>query len=95
MTNMRKIEIIYEVKEGEDWDKLENNLGDVIHDFLAHPNSEEDCSRFHSFSSTVYDEDRDDAWGEFMALLERPPQIKPRLRELLNKPSVFEGGVNG
>ena len=29
-------------------------------------------------------------WQEFLELLDRPPQTKPRLRELLSKPSVLE-----
>jgi uncharacterized protein (DUF1778 family) len=31
-------------------------------------------------------------WQEFLEILDRPPQKKPRLRELLSKPSVLESG---
>ncbi|MDS3861023.1 DUF1778 domain-containing protein [Thermosynechococcaceae cyanobacterium BACA0444] len=29
-------------------------------------------------------------WTEFMAVLDRPPQHPPRLKRLLNEPSIFE-----
>lgn len=31
------------------------------------------------------------AWREFLALLDRPASVHPRLQRLLNEPSVLEG----
>jgi uncharacterized protein (DUF1778 family) len=31
-----------------------------------------------------------DRWNAFLAALDRPPEVKPRLRELLSRPAPWE-----
>jgi len=60
-----------------------------------HHHHDERCngeSKSHPWQET-YIVDKE-AWDQFIALMERPPQVKPRLRDLFKRGSVFDRPID-